>query len=47
MSQTLLKGEWLNAQVSITYNVPALKAGTYTFLCDVHPQIMIGTLTIR
>ncbi|HET7026151.1 MAG TPA: cupredoxin domain-containing protein [Candidatus Limnocylindrales bacterium] len=29
-----------------TYNVPALKAGTYKFVCDVHPN-MTGTLTVK
>jgi len=27
------------------YNVPALKAGTYSFVCSVHPN-MTGTLKI-
>jgi len=26
--------------------VPALKAGTYPFICDVHPVEMTGTLTV-
>ena len=28
-----------------TYNVPALPAGDYQFLCEVHPTTMVGTLT--
>jgi plastocyanin len=26
------------------YTIPALKAGSYTYVCDVHPN-MTGTLT--
>jgi plastocyanin len=29
------------------YSVPALPAGTYTFICIVHPTQMTGTLTIK
>lgn len=32
---------------SIDYQVPALPAGTYHFQCDVHPQLMFGTLTVQ
>ena len=28
----------------VTYQVPALAAGTYTFICEVHPD-MKGTIT--
>ena len=28
------------------YSVPPLKAGTYTFVCKLHPN-MIGTLTVK
>ncbi len=31
-----------------TYSVPALKAGTYTFICKIHPiPAMTGTLTVK
>jgi plastocyanin len=29
-----------------TYDVPALKAGTYKFLCSIHPALMNGELTV-
>lgn len=30
-----------------SYPVPALAAGTYSFLCEVHPTTMTGTLTVK
>ena len=30
-----------------TYAVPALAAGEYEFFCSVHPQTMVGTLTVE
>jgi plastocyanin len=30
-----------------TYQVPALAAGEYPFMCEVHPSTMTGTLTVR
>lgn len=37
------KGELFNGVETRTYDVPALTAGTYGFVCTVHPN-MIGTL---
>jgi plastocyanin len=30
-----------------TYQVPALAAGEYPFMCEVHPTTMTGTLTVK
>ena len=30
-----------------SYSVPALPAGEYTFICEVHPTTMTGTLTVK
>ena len=32
---------------SATYQVPALTAGDYKYICQVHPTTMIGTLTVK
>jgi plastocyanin/mono/diheme cytochrome c family protein len=31
----------------VQYSVPALKAGTYSFLCQVHPTTMTGKITVK
>lgn len=38
-------GDIFNGVETRTYDVPALPAGTYTFICTVHPN-MTGTLTV-
>lgn len=41
----VFKGDIFNGVAAKTYDVPALKAGTYTFICNVHPN-MTGSLTV-
>jgi plastocyanin len=43
---SVFKGDIVTGVTQTTYDVPALKAGTYTFVCDVHPN-MTGTLTVK
>jgi plastocyanin len=42
----VFKGEIITGPASKTYDVPALDAGTYAFVCSVHPN-MTGTLTAQ
>jgi cytochrome c oxidase subunit 2 len=44
--EALFTGAFLNEPGTITYSVPALPAGDYTFLCDAHPQAMAGDVTV-
>ena len=46
--QTVFKGQVLTDPGQTTYAVPALKAGTYTYICSIHPiPAMTGTLTVK
>jgi len=42
----LFRGDIITGPAEIDYNVPALPAGTYTFVCSVHPS-MTGTITVQ
>src|SRR5512140_501386 len=42
----VFKGEIVTGPVAKTYDVPALDAGTYAFVCSAHPN-MTGTLTVQ
>lgn len=42
-TQSVFKGELVDAKTEKTYTIPALAKGTYHFHCDVHPGIMQGT----
>lgn len=42
--EEVFKGEIFDGVATQTYDVPALDAGTYAFICTVHPN-MVGTLT--
>lgn len=43
---SVFKGEIFNGVETKTYDVPALAAATYQFICSVHPN-MVGTLTAQ
>jgi plastocyanin len=43
---TAYKGDFVTGVITKVYQVPALPAGAYPFLCDVHPS-MTGTLTVK
>jgi plastocyanin len=44
---SVFKGDIVTGPVQTSYKVDALAAGTYSFICDVHPTSMTGTLTVK
>ena len=44
--EEVFKGDIFNGTETRTYDVPALPAGTYAFVCTVHPN-MVGTLMVK
>jgi plastocyanin len=46
-AKTLFKGDLVTGVKTMTYNIPALTAGTYHFHCDVHPTQMFGTFVVK
>lgn len=45
-TKSLFKGSVVTGPKTVTYKVPALKAGTYYFRCDIHPTQMFGTFVV-
>jgi len=43
---SMFKGEIVTGPAKASYQIPALAAGAYMFVCDVHPN-MTGTLTVK
>ena len=44
--EALFTGDFLNEAGSITYQVDALPAGEYRFICDAHPTDMVGDVIV-
>jgi len=44
--EVVFQGEIFTGVATKTYDVPALPAGTYAFVCTVHPN-MVGVLTVK
>lgn len=44
--EAVFSGEFVNEPGTVTYQVPALAAGAYQFLCEAHPQAMVGDVTV-
>jgi plastocyanin len=45
-TQTFFQGDIVAGPKAITYSVPALKAGTWHFHCEIHPNLMNGTFVV-
>jgi plastocyanin len=43
---SVFRGDIVTGPITTVYDVPALAAGSYTFVCSVHPQ-MTGTATLQ
>jgi plastocyanin len=44
-AMSMFKGDIITGTAETSYQVPALAAGTYQFVCSVHPN-MVGTLKV-
>jgi hypothetical protein len=45
--ERIYTGKNLLPKATVTYDVPGLPAGSYLFICTVHPETMTGTLTLK
>jgi hypothetical protein len=45
--ERIYTGKNLLPMATVTYDVPGLPAGSYLFICTVHPETMTGTLTLK
>jgi len=45
-TEAFFRGDIVPGPKSITYSVPALKAGTWHFHCEIHPNLMNGTFIV-
>jgi len=45
--EKVFEGDIFPGPAKRIYDVPALEAGTYAFICSVHPTTMTGTLTVQ
>ena len=44
---SVFKGALVTGVTTVTYHLPSLRPGTYTFHCDVHPDTMKGTFVVK
>jgi plastocyanin len=45
--QATIFGPKFNGIATMTFDIPGLPAGTYQFICSLHPESMTGVLTIN
>jgi hypothetical protein len=45
--ERIYTGKNLLPMATVTYDVPGLPAGSYLFICTVHPETMTGSLTLK
>lgn len=44
--EAIFQGDQITGPAEVTYDVPALTAGSYKFQCDVHPDTMSGKVFV-
>jgi plastocyanin len=46
-TEVLFRADIFTGPRTMTFNIPALRAGTYAFHCEVHPAVMKGTFAVK